>query len=45
MRCGFSPIRFWRGPKPGPVQAFSVSLVGDDRRWRVRADRVKEAHR
>jgi hypothetical protein len=31
---------FWRGPKPRGDQVFTVALVGDERRWRVRGDRV-----
>jgi hypothetical protein len=31
---------FWRGPKPKPDELFTVSIVGDDRHWRVRGDRV-----
>lgn len=30
-----SPILSCRGPKPGPDVIFTVSLVGDDRKWRV----------
>ena len=30
----------WRGPKPGADEVFSVALVGDERKWRVRGDRV-----
>jgi hypothetical protein len=26
---------FWRGPKPTPEAVFEVSLVGDERVWRV----------
>jgi hypothetical protein len=32
---------FWRGPKPGVDEVFTVALVGDERTWKVRADRVK----
>ena len=31
---------YWRGLKPTANEVFSVSLVGDDRKWMVRADRV-----
>jgi hypothetical protein len=26
---------FWRGPKPDVETLFEVSLVGDERKWRV----------
>jgi hypothetical protein len=26
----------WRGPKPTPETIFEISLVGDERSWRVR---------
>jgi hypothetical protein len=26
---------FWKGPKPVPETIFTVTLVGDSRKWRV----------
>jgi len=31
---------FWKGPKPKPDEVYTVAIVGDERRWRVRGDRV-----
>jgi hypothetical protein len=31
---------FWRGPKLALDTIFEVGLVGDQRRWRVRASRI-----
>ena len=31
---------YWRGPKPGPDVILTVALVGDDRKWKVRAKRA-----
>ena len=31
---------FWRGPQPRRDAVFTVALVGDERKWRVHADRV-----
>jgi hypothetical protein len=28
---------FWRGPKPTRETVFEISLVGDERRWWIRA--------
>ena len=33
---------YWRGPRPGPNTVFEVTLVGDERTWRVTARRVLE---
>lgn len=33
IKCFADPS--WRGPKPSPKEVFTVTLVGDDRRWRV----------
>ena len=33
---------YWRGPRPGPNTLFEVTLVGDERTWRVTARRVRE---
>ena len=32
----------WKGPRPLPSTVLDISLVGDERRWRVRAQRVIE---
>ena len=32
----------WKGPRPGPETALEVSLVGDERTWRVKAGEVRE---
>ncbi len=31
---------FWRGPKPTAETTFEISLVGDERRWRVKAGKL-----
>jgi hypothetical protein len=31
---------YWRGPKPGRHAILTVALVGDEREWQVRGDRV-----
>ncbi len=33
---------FWKGPKPDANTVFEVSLVGDQRKWRVSARFVKQ---
>jgi hypothetical protein len=32
---------FWKGPKPMPDELYTVAIVGDERKWRVRGDRVE----
>lgn len=32
---------YWRGPKPRRDTVYEVSLVGDERRWKVRAASVE----
>jgi len=32
---------YWHGPKPRRDTVYEVSLVGDDRRWKVRAASVE----
>ena len=36
-RWEFFQDSFWRGPKPNLKTVFEISLVGDDRRWFVKA--------
>jgi hypothetical protein len=31
---------FWRGPKPRADEIYSVSVVGDERKWKVRGERA-----
>jgi hypothetical protein len=33
---------YWRGPRPRPDTVFEVTLVGDERKWRVTARSVLE---
>jgi len=32
----------WHGPRPAPSTVLEITLVGDQRRWRVPARRVME---
>jgi hypothetical protein len=38
----FFQSSYWRGERPNLETVFEVSLVGDDRKWRVKAGRVVE---
>lgn len=32
---------YWRGPKPQRNTVYEVDVVGDERRWKVRAESVE----